>query len=70
MLGYDDIPMSAMTHPALSTIAVPTLEAGRTAVAMLLAMIAGSDITPQRVLPAQLIVRATSGPVPAVIEKE
>lgn len=65
VLGYDNIPMSAMTHPALTTIAVPTLEAGRAAVAMLLAMIVGTEIAPQRVMPAELIVRATTGIPPA-----
>lgn len=65
VLGFDDIPMSGMTHPALSTIAVPTLEAGRAAVLLLLAMIAGdTDVAPQRELATQLIVRATTGVAP------
>lgn len=71
VLGCDDIPMSAMTHPALTTVSVPQHEAGRAAVAMLLALLtdgvvgdtAGAD-TPHRELPTQLIVRATTGVAP------
>ncbi|MGI5131268.1 LacI family DNA-binding transcriptional regulator [Pseudonocardia sp. CA-107938] len=65
VLGFDDIPMSSMIHPALSTIAVPTLDGGRAAVAILLSMIAGdTDDVPQRELPTQLLVRATTGVAP------
>jgi DNA-binding LacI/PurR family transcriptional regulator len=65
VLGFDDIPMSSMIHPALSTIAVPTLDGGRAAVAILLSMIAGqADEVPQRELPTQLLVRATTGVAP------
>lgn len=67
VLGFDDIPMASMIHPALSTIAVPTVEGGRAAVAMLLSMLAGHDgEAPQRELPTQLLVRATTGVAPLV----
>jgi DNA-binding LacI/PurR family transcriptional regulator len=66
--------MSAMTHPALTTVSVPQHEAGRAAVALLLALLdddqAGTDRTgagaepPRRELPTQLIVRATTGVAP------
>jgi len=69
VLGCDDIPMSAMTHPALTTVAVPQHEAGRAAVAMLLALLAEPDGDagpgePNRDLPTQLVVRATTGVAP------
>jgi DNA-binding LacI/PurR family transcriptional regulator len=69
VLGCDDIPMSAMTHPALTTVSVPQHEAGRAAVALLLALLAdedsGSAAATHRDLPTQLIVRATTGVAPA-----
>jgi LacI family transcriptional regulator, galactose operon repressor len=78
VLGCDDIPMSAMTHPALTTVSVPQHEAGRAAVALLLALLADTDSggtdsgtdsgsatgVPHRDLPTQLIVRATTGVAP------
>ena len=65
VLGFDDIPMSSMIHPALSTVAVPTVDGGRAAVAMLLSMLTGhTDEVPQRELPTQLLVRATTGVAP------
>jgi LacI family transcriptional regulator, galactose operon repressor len=72
VLGCDDIPMSAMTHPALTTVSVPQHEAGRAAVALLLALLdddrAGADRPgagpPRRELPTQLVVRATTGVAP------
>jgi LacI family transcriptional regulator len=72
VLGCDDIPMSAMTHPGLTTVSVPQHEAGRAAVALLLALLdddqAGPDRTGaeprRRELPTQLIVRATTGVAP------
>jgi LacI family transcriptional regulator len=64
VLGCDDINMSAMTHPALTTVSIPKWEAGRAAVALLLSRLAegsGDPPAPDRELPAQLIVRATTG---------
>jgi LacI family transcriptional regulator len=71
VLGCDDIGMSAMTHPALTTVSIPKREGGRAAVAMLLSLLrdgaaaaAGASV-PHRELPTQLIVRATTGVAPA-----
>jgi LacI family transcriptional regulator len=68
VLGCDDIPMSAMTHPALTTVAVPQHDAGRAAVALLLGLLADDPAAgaepPRRELPTQLIVRATTGVAP------
>jgi LacI family transcriptional regulator len=66
--------MSAMSHPALTTVAVPKRSAGRATVGLLLSMLGpnGSDgAGPQnheslhRELPTQLIVRDTTGVAPA-----
>ncbi|WP_219415064.1 LacI family DNA-binding transcriptional regulator [Pseudonocardia nigra] len=66
VVGCDDIGMSAMTHPPLTTVSVPKHEAGRAAVAMLLSLLADNDgaSTPQRELPTQLMVRASTGVAP------
>jgi LacI family transcriptional regulator len=65
VLGCDDISMSAMTHPALTTVSIPKWEAGRAAVSLLLSLLAqgggGDAPAPDRELSAQLIVRATTG---------
>jgi LacI family transcriptional regulator len=67
VLGCDDIAMSAMTQPALSTVGVPKHEAGRASVALLLSLLAHEDAITSlhRELPTQLIVRATTGVAPA-----
>ena len=68
VVGCDDISMSAMTHPALTTVSIPKWEAGRAAVALLLSLLAegtGDSPAPDRELSAQLIVRATTGVAPA-----
>lgn len=63
VVGCDDIGMSAMTHPALTTVSVPQHEAGRATVALLLALLADPDGGEDRELPTHLIVRATTAPV-------
>jgi LacI family transcriptional regulator len=67
IVGCDNIGMSAMTHPALTTVSAPTHEAGRATVALLLQLLTGVADTSalHRELPTQLIVRATTGVVPA-----
>ncbi len=67
VVGCDDIGMSAMTHPALTTVSVPKREAGRATVALLLSTLAdgGAAGPVHRELPTQLIVRATTGVAPA-----
>ena len=66
VVGCDDIGMSAMSHPALTTVSVPKRAAGRATVGLLLSMLdAGPDSGPvHRELPTQLIVRGTTGVVP------
>jgi DNA-binding LacI/PurR family transcriptional regulator len=67
IVGSDNIGMSAMTHPALTTVSAPTHEAGRATVALLLQLLTGVADTSalHRELPTQLIVRATTAVVPA-----
>jgi DNA-binding LacI/PurR family transcriptional regulator len=66
VVGCDDIGMSAMNHPALTTVSVPKRSAGRATVGLLLSMLdAGAEAGPvHRELPTQLIVRDTTTVAP------
>ncbi len=60
IIGFDDIPQTLMTHPALTTVKQPLQEMGRTAVHMLLNLIDHPDQPPRRVrLNTQLVLRGT-----------
>ncbi|MDQ3475288.1 MAG: LacI family transcriptional regulator [Actinomycetota bacterium] len=66
VVGCDDIAMSMMSHPALTTVSVPQQSAGRAAVELLLAVLEDDERvgSRQRELPTQLMVRASSGIAP------
>jgi len=66
VVGCDDIAMSMMSHPALTTVSVPQQSAGRAAVELLLAVLENEERvgSRQRELPTQLVVRASSGVAP------
>jgi LacI family transcriptional regulator len=62
VVGFDDIPASAMTHPPLTTVRQPLYEMGRKAATMLMAAVGGEPI-PRRVeLPTSLVVRSSTVP--------
>jgi LacI family transcriptional regulator len=64
LVGIDNIPMSAMVQPALTTLAIPKELAGRTAVDLLLDLVddSTSSSTRTRELPTELLVRNTTAP--------
>ena len=65
VVGFDDIPVASMCTPSLTTVSMPTEASGRRAVELLLEQLSGADPvnpTPQRRLPTQLVIRASSGP--------
>ena len=66
VVGFDDIPLAAMVTPSLTTVALPTMQAGETAVEVLLARLEGAgELEPTTSkLPAALVVRNSTGPVP------
>ena len=65
VVGFDDILGAEFSSPGLTTIAAPSVELGRTAVRLLREQPgAGRRI----VLPAPLVVRASSGPAPRAAE--
>lgn len=60
VVGYDDIAVA--DYVGLTTIRQPLHESGRLGVIRLLAAIAGSNVTPERVtLPIELVVRSSTG---------
>jgi len=65
-VGCDDIPMAAMATPPLTTIAMPTETAGRTAIDLLLRRLqAGAPpVLGRRALATQLLVRSSTMPPP------
>jgi len=66
VVGCDDIALSAMCSPSLTTIALPQERAGRAAVDLLLSLLndraAGGGVALE--LETQLVVRASTGPAP------
>jgi len=60
--GYDGIPSSGVTEPALTTIRQSTSEMGVLAVESLLKLITAGNAAPQQhILPVELIVRGSTG---------
>ncbi|WP_423923951.1 LacI family DNA-binding transcriptional regulator [Frigoribacterium sp. 2-23] len=65
IVGCDDIFGADFCNPPLTTLAAPIEQAGRVAVSMLLARLAGGAAQRDSVLlPTHLTVRSTTGPVP------
>lgn len=66
VVGIDDITLASMVHPALTTLALPTEAAGEAAVDLLGQLLADptptSRRTPQVDVPAQLVIRESTGP--------
>jgi LacI family transcriptional regulator len=66
VMGFDDIPQAAYTHPALTTIRQPLEKMGRVATQMLLDLLKDPDAQMRRIeLPTDLIVRDSCGVSPA-----
>ncbi|MEH0111178.1 substrate-binding domain-containing protein [Tersicoccus sp. MR15.9] len=60
VVGFDDISVAGMLHPALTTVHMPMEEAGRQAVKRLVRLITDEPDDPH-VLPTHLVVRSTTG---------
>lgn len=66
VVGIDDIPLAAVTHPSLTSVAVPMARAGALSLELLERQLGGDRQTPRVVrLPTQLVVRGSTGPVAA-----
>jgi DNA-binding LacI/PurR family transcriptional regulator len=66
VIGTDDIPLSGMSSPALTTVALPMEQAGRQSVDLLLSLLEDRDAAApaRRELPTQLLVRDSTGVAP------
>ncbi|HEV7713695.1 MAG TPA: LacI family DNA-binding transcriptional regulator [Asanoa sp.] len=64
VVGIDDIALSRLTRPKLTTVATPTAAAGRAAVDMLLAHGDDRRTTAQITLQTELVIRDSTGPGP------
>jgi LacI family transcriptional regulator len=65
VIGFDNIPESALMAPPLTTIDQSIQEMGRRAVELLIGLIEGNLERPGQItLPTRLVVRQSSGPVP------
>lgn len=65
VMGVDDIPMSGLTSPGLTSVATPLVDLGRAAVDTLLDILRDPEAPPghRDELPVQLVVRESTGPV-------
>lgn len=64
VVGFDDVPESALSVPPLTTIRQPIQEMGRRSVEMLIHLIQGREVLPTHVtLPTELVVRQSTAPV-------
>ncbi len=62
VIGFDDLEISSLITPALTTVHVPTRELGEYAAAHLLSRIAGETANPVRELAVDLVVRDSTAP--------
>jgi DNA-binding LacI/PurR family transcriptional regulator len=61
IVGFDDLPEAPYFTPPLTTVRQDFAELGRRGVQLVLARLQGEDLHP-RAVPAQLVVRASTGP--------
>jgi LacI family transcriptional regulator len=66
VVGIDDITLSRLTRPKLTTVATPTAAAGRAAVDMLLQQGDDHRTSAQVTLQTHLVIRDSTGPAPYV----
>ena len=62
VVGFDNVPEAANAVPALTTVAQPLHQMGAEAVRLLLGLLAGGTTEDHLLLPASLVVRASTSP--------
>lgn len=64
VVGFDNVPESALTTPPLTTVSQPMQRMGSEAVTLLIQLLSGSEPARTHVrLPVELVVRGSTGPV-------
>ncbi|MEE9616045.1 MAG: LacI family DNA-binding transcriptional regulator [Anaerolineae bacterium] len=64
VVGFDDVEFATHCYPRLTTIRQPTNLMGQRLIRMLLALIQGQEDVGPEVLPAELVIRESTGPPP------
>lgn len=67
--GINDIEFSRFTSPPLTTVALPVEEIGSRAADYLIGCLESRTVPSQTLIPAELIVRESSGPAPAASQQ-
>ena len=63
VVGFDNIPQSAMVYPPLTTVQQPLEQMGRVAAQMLINILKNNDKDTNRIeLPTELIIRSSTSP--------
>lgn len=60
VIGFDDIPIAALTQPALSTVRQPIVEKGRIAARLLIRTLEDERVLEHVLLPTELVLRETT----------
>jgi LacI family transcriptional regulator len=63
VIGFDNVPESALTDPPLTTVAQPIHEMGAEALGMVIDLINGVSREPHVRLPTRLVARASCRPL-------
>ncbi|MET7751690.1 LacI family DNA-binding transcriptional regulator [Micromonospora sp. NPDC005367] len=66
VMGFDNIPESALVNPPLTTIAQPLQRMGAEALRLLIDLIGGIERDSHVRLPTELVVRASCAPAPSI----
>jgi DNA-binding LacI/PurR family transcriptional regulator len=68
VVGFDDTQLAEMVTPRLTTVRIPAADAGTTAIEMLLDLVRGRDgsLRSPREIPAELVVRSSTGLAPVM----
>lgn len=64
VVGFDDIEFSAYAPVPLTTVRMPLAELGRAGAGLVLDLLDGKDAPAPQAVPAELVVRESTGPVP------
>jgi DNA-binding LacI/PurR family transcriptional regulator len=64
LVGFDDVELAQYTNPPLTTIRQDRVAMGRGAVQRLIDLIEGTGEVSPLIIPTQLVVRKSTGPVP------
>lgn len=65
VVGFDNIASSKYVRPSLTTVESPGHHAGEEAMELMVGILRGDDVPRRTVMPCELIVRQSTGPVPA-----